>query len=72
MKTEFHYLKKQNILLFYTALKATLYLAIQESNMTRMPLARLLDVDEKEVRRILNPRNGTNVINYRKSFGCVR
>lgn len=38
-----------------TALKTALYLEIRQTGITRMELARRLHVDEKEVRRMLDP-----------------
>lgn len=49
------------ILPIQTALKASIYLAMQEASITKVELARLLEVDEKEVRRILDPRHGTRL-----------
>ncbi len=43
------------------ALKAALYLAMQDSGMANTQLAKLLGKDEKEVRRILDPRHGTKL-----------
>jgi antitoxin HicB len=37
--------------------KAALYLAIKEAGMSKMELARRLQVDEKEVRRLLDPHH---------------
>lgn len=44
-----------------TAMKAALYLAMHEQQITKTELARLLRLDEKEARRILNPRHSTKV-----------
>ncbi len=44
-----------------TALKASVYLAMKESTLSRIQLALLLNVDEKEVRRILDPHHGTKL-----------
>lgn len=49
------------ILPIQTALKASLYLAMQEASITKVQLARLLEVDEKEVRSILDPRHPTKL-----------
>jgi antitoxin HicB len=43
------------------AAKASLYLAMREAGITRVLLARRLGVDEKEVRRMLNPRHPTKL-----------
>lgn len=42
-----------------TALKAALYLAMRERGITRVELARRLRIDEKEARRMLDPRHAT-------------
>jgi antitoxin HicB len=39
------------------AAKAALYLALREAGITRLELARRLGCDEKEVRRLLDPRH---------------
>ncbi|MGB7723288.1 MAG: hypothetical protein WBL65_25540 [Bryobacteraceae bacterium] len=41
------------------AAKAALYLAMAEAGMTNVQLARKLGCDEKEVRRMLDPRHPT-------------
>ena len=43
------------------AAKAALYLAIKEAGLTKAELARRLGVDEKEIRRMLNPRHPTKL-----------
>ena len=40
-----------------TAAKAALYLAIQQAQVTQAELAKRLACDEKEVRRLLDPRH---------------
>ena len=44
-----------------TALKAALYLAVREAGITKVQLAKTLNIDEKEVRRILDPHHGTKI-----------
>lgn len=44
-----------------TAMKAALYLTMLEQGITKTELARMLQLDEKEARRILNPRHPTKV-----------
>ena len=44
-----------------TAAKAALALALRESGLSRVALAERLGVDEKAVRRMLDPRHGTAV-----------
>lgn len=43
------------------AAKAALYLAMREAGMTNLQLARKLGCDEKEVRRMLDPRHPTKL-----------
>ncbi len=43
------------------ALKTALYIAIKEKGLSKRALAKLLDVDEKEARRILDPHHGTRL-----------
>ena len=43
------------------AAKAALYLAMREAGMTNAQLARKLGCDEKEVRRMLDPRHATKL-----------
>jgi antitoxin HicB len=42
-----------------TALKTALYLAMRESGISRVELARRLHIDEKEARRMLDPYHAT-------------
>lgn len=44
-----------------TAMKAALCLVMDEQGITKAELARMLQLDEKEARRILNPRHPTKV-----------
>lgn len=44
-----------------TAMKAALYLAMRDQNVSKTELARRLGLDEKETRRMLDPRHGTKV-----------
>lgn len=43
------------------AAKAALYLAVREAGINQSELARRLDCDEKEVRRMLDPRHATRI-----------
>lgn len=43
------------------AAKAALYLAIQEAGLTNSELGRKLGLDEKEIRRMLDPRHSTRL-----------
>jgi antitoxin HicB len=44
-----------------TVAKAALYTALRDSNVTKSQLARRLGVDEKEVRRMLDPHYGSKL-----------
>ena len=44
-----------------TALKAALYLAVREAGITKVQLAKTLNTDENEVRRLLDPHYGTKI-----------
>jgi len=43
------------------AAKAALYLAMKEAGITKMQLARRLECDEKEIRRLLDPRHKSKI-----------
>ena len=43
------------------ALKAAVYLAVQQAGISRCELARRMKLDEKEVRRILDPHHPTKL-----------
>jgi antitoxin HicB len=43
------------------SLKAILYLSVQETHTSKSELARQLNLDEKEIRRIFDPRHPTKV-----------
>ena len=45
----------------HTAIKAALYLAMVEKEVNKSELARRLNVDVREVRRMLNPHHGTKL-----------
>jgi hypothetical protein len=51
--------------------KAALYLALREAGMTNVQLARKLGCDEREVRRMLDPRRPTKVPRLNEALGCV-
>jgi antitoxin HicB len=42
-----------------TALKLAVYLALRDAKISRSELAHRLDVDEKEIRRVLDPKHQT-------------
>ena len=44
-----------------TAIKAALYIAMKEEKINKSELARRLDIDVREVRRMLNPHHGTKL-----------
>jgi antitoxin HicB len=44
-----------------TVAKAALYVAMRESGITKVQLAKQLGVDEKEVRRLLDPHYGSKL-----------
>ena len=44
-----------------TAMKAALYITMREQNVSKSDLARRLGLDEKEARRMLDPKHGTKV-----------
>ena len=54
-----------------TALKAAVTLAMSESKMNQVQLANALKVDEKEVRRILNPRHGTKIATLERTLNIL-
>jgi antitoxin HicB len=54
-----------------TALKASVYLTMRDVGMTKVELASILNVDEKEVRRILDPRHGTKLSTMEKALGVL-
>ncbi len=44
-----------------SAMKAALYISMREQNVSKAELARRLGLDEKEARRMLDPKHGTKV-----------
>ena len=54
-----------------TALKAAVAIAISESEMNQTQLAKALDLDEKEVRRILDPRHGTKLATLERTLNVL-
>lgn len=53
-----------------TAAKAALYLALREADISKSELARRLELDEKEVRRMLDPRYATKIDRIEAAFGA--
>ena len=54
-----------------TALKAALHLAMKEAQISKIQLAHLLKVDEKEIRRILDPRHGTKLLTIERALAAL-
>ena len=44
---------------------------MKEAAITKVQLARLLEVDEKEVRRILDPRHGTKLLTIERALAVL-
>ena len=53
-----------------TAMKASLYLAVQEVGITKVELAKRLGVSEKEARRLLDPRHGSRISALEWAWPC--
>ncbi len=53
-----------------TAVKAALYLAMGEARLSNVRLARRLGCDEKEVRRMLDPRHATRMERMREALSA--
>lgn len=51
-----------------TAMTAALHLALQESGISKSELARLMALDEKEARRILNPKHATRIATMERAL----
>ena len=51
--------------------KAALYLAMGEAGMTNVQMARKLGCDEKEVRRMLNPRHPTKLPRIKEALDVL-
>ena len=54
-----------------TALKTALYLAMRDLGITRVELARRLRIDEKEARRMLDPRHPTKADRLEKALAAL-
>jgi antitoxin HicB len=54
-----------------TAAKAALYVAMREAKITNTELARRLDCDEKEVRRMLDPRHPTKLPRIQRALEAL-
>lgn len=53
------------------AAKAALYIALREANISKMELARRLHCDEKEVRRLLDPRHPSKLPRIEAALAAV-
>ncbi len=54
-----------------TALKAALFLAVRETGIGPSELARRLDINEKEARRLLNPRHASKAATLERALLSV-
>ncbi|MEW6669393.1 MAG: type II toxin-antitoxin system HicB family antitoxin [Thermodesulfobacteriota bacterium] len=54
-----------------TASKAALYLALRKANISKMELARRLNCDEKEMRRLLDPRHPSKLPRIEAALAAV-
>ncbi|MEW6186543.1 MAG: type II toxin-antitoxin system HicB family antitoxin [Thermodesulfobacteriota bacterium] len=54
-----------------TAAKAALYIALQESGISKTELSRRLQCDEKEVRRLLDPRHPSKLPRIEAALAAV-
>ena len=54
-----------------TSLKAALYMAMREDNISKSELARRLSIDEKEVRRMLDPRHPSKTPGMERALSCL-
>ena len=54
-----------------TAAKAALYIALQEARITKAELAKRLQCDEKEVRRLLDPRHPSKLPRLESALAAV-
>lgn len=52
-------------------IKAALYIAMREENVNKSELARRLDIDVREVRRMLNPHHGTKLPAIEQAFAAL-
>jgi antitoxin HicB len=65
--------KRQHAVLLpaQTAAKAALYVALQEAKITKAELAKRLQCDEKEVRRLLDPRHPSKLPRIDSALAAV-
>ena len=55
----------------HSAAKAALYIALQEARMTKAVLAKRLGCDEKEVRRLLDPRHPSKLPRLESALAAI-
>ena len=55
----------------HSAAKAALYIALQEARMTKAGLAKRLGCDEKEVRRLLDPRHPSKLPRLETALAAI-
>lgn len=53
------------------AIKAALYIAMHESKVNKSELARRLNIDVREVRRMLNPHHGTKLPSMEQALAAL-
>ena len=53
------------------AAKAALYVAIQESGLPNTQAAKRMGVDEKEIRRMLDPRHATQLARIQRALAIL-
>ncbi len=54
-----------------TSIKAALYVAMDESKINKSELARRLNVDVREIRRMLNPHHGTKLPSMEQALAAL-
>ena len=54
-----------------TVAKAALYVAMREAGISKVQLARKLGVDEKEIRRLLDPHYGSKLPRIAQAIGVL-
>lgn len=54
-----------------TSLKAALYIAMREDGISKSELARRMSIDEKEVRRMLDPRHPSKTPGMERALSCL-
>jgi antitoxin HicB len=54
-----------------TSLKAALYMAMREDGISKSELGRRMKIDEKEVRRMLDPRHSSKTRGMESALSCL-